>query len=274
MSTETQWFVMQEDQQLGPYTGQQLADFAAAGNIVRETMVWAEGMENWLPASQIDGLFPEMPLQPPQPAPGNLHPAGNLEATSADPAGPYPHIGVSGASFGMWMGLLFGGLALGIIALVVIAKAEEGGRLTGAATVILLGLGGVGYLLMLISSILTLVYIFRAWKCLEPGGMARTSPGAAVGLMFVPFFNLYWIFQAIHGLSVDWNRTVDAYPDIARAPKLAEGMFLTYCITSLVFPPVAIVLIFPVMAQLCRGISFFAFRPSHHAPGQVGFSLR
>src|SRR5688572_3268734 len=39
------------------------------------------------------------------------------------------------------------------------------------------------------------VLLYKSWAAIRDGE-ARTSPAAAVGLSFVPFFNLYWIFQA------------------------------------------------------------------------------
>ena len=58
MSEGPQWFVSVEGQQHGPYSGEQLVEFTGTGNITRESMVWTEGMAEWLPAAQIDGLFP------------------------------------------------------------------------------------------------------------------------------------------------------------------------------------------------------------------------
>jgi hypothetical protein len=52
---------MQEGQQYGPYRGDQLAEFAKEGRIVRESMVWAEGMAAWVTAAQVEGLFPPEP---------------------------------------------------------------------------------------------------------------------------------------------------------------------------------------------------------------------
>ena len=35
-------------------------------------------------------------------------------------------------------------------------------------------------------------------------GYARTTPGLAVGLMFIPVFNIYWQFVALKGLAEDF----------------------------------------------------------------------
>jgi hypothetical protein len=83
--------------------------------------------------------------------------------------------------------------------------------------------------------------------------------------MFIPFFNLYWVFVAINGLPKDWNRVVSSYEDLKGAPRLSETTFLLYCIGIFV-APLAIIMIFPMMSQLCKGINFFASRRNPNAP--------
>ncbi len=112
-------------------------------------------------------------------------------------------------------------------------------------------------LLLLISSVLAYVYLYRAWNCLRFGG-PRTTPGKAIGFLFIPFFNIYWIFVALYGLSQDWNRIMASHPNLQRAPRMGEGMFLTYLICSFVAPPVAIIFWFIVYKQMCDGINFMA----------------
>ena len=57
--------------------------------------------------------------------------------------------------------------------------------------------------------ILTLVrwfmLVYALWKVIPPQ-RARTSPGMAVGLLFVPLFNLYWMFIVYYGLSNQMNQ--------------------------------------------------------------------
>ena len=57
-----QWHLLQEGQQYGPYTGDELVEFAKEGRVVRESMLWSEGMADWVPASQIEGVFPPEPV--------------------------------------------------------------------------------------------------------------------------------------------------------------------------------------------------------------------
>lgn len=254
---------MQGDQQIGPYTGVQLAEYAGNGSIAPETMVWAEGMENWVPAAQIENLFPAAVIQ--------VAPAPPAEIVA------YPSPGVKASSFGMWTWFLVGGIILiviGIFSMGMVAEENQGPESGGEGMILaMLGLMGVGYLLTVISAIVFYVYLYRAWQCLQPGGLARTTPGKAIGFLFIPFYNLYWIFQAIHGLAVDWNRTIASHPDLRPVHPLPEGLFLSFCIVAIVFAPINLILIFMVMSQITTGINSFAFLPKPHTPGTVGFKL-
>lgn len=279
MSDQPTWYVMQGEQQLGPYTGQQLAEYAAQGSITRESMVWAEGMPDWIQAAQVENLFPA--AQPATtPATGSPYQTpATTDPTAAPGSTPYPHPGVKASSFGMWAGFLVVGIILMIAGFIIAANAGNSSpgpdpdSDDAALGIVLLGLMGIGYSLILVSTILVYVYLYRAWKCLLPGGLARSTPGKAIGFLFIPFFNLYWLFQAFYGLAQDWNRTVDAYPDLRSVPKLSEGVFLTFCICAIVFYPINLFLIFIVMSQITTGINSFAFRPKPHQPGTPGFTL-
>jgi len=56
------------------------------------------------------------------------------------------------------------------------------------------------------------VYGFRIlhglWS-LIPTHKARTTPGKAVGFLFIPLFNFYWVFIAIYGLAKALNAETD-----------------------------------------------------------------
>ena len=68
------------------------------------------------------------------------------------------------------------------------------------------------------------------WSSIQDGN-ARTSPGKAVGFMFIPLFNIYWIFQALWGYSKDYNEYLRRHS--IQAKPLCEGLFLTACILPL-----------------------------------------
>jgi hypothetical protein len=80
-----------------------------------------------------------------------------------------------------------------------IGGATQAHEILGIALVSLLGfLFGAG------GTVVFLRLVYRMWSAIQDGH-ARTTPGRAVGLLFVPFFNLYWIFQALPGFASDFN---------------------------------------------------------------------
>jgi hypothetical protein len=52
----TQWYYGREGQQNGPVDEQALRDLIAQGIVTDQTMVWREGMVNWLPKSAVPEL--------------------------------------------------------------------------------------------------------------------------------------------------------------------------------------------------------------------------
>src|SRR4030042_5975657 len=93
--------------------------------------------------------------------------------------------------------------------------------------------------------------IYRMWQSIQ-GGYARTSPALAVGFLFVPYYNLYWIFQAVWSFTKDCNRYIDRH-QIA-APKLSEKLSLVFCIVALFWlcglPIIGLIIdIFPAIGE-------------------------
>lgn len=80
--TKNVWFYTCEGDRLGPVSFEELRDMASATSLnPRLDMVWKQGMDEWKPAGQIDGLFERRSV-----------PAGTKEtlAPSADPFPPPP----------------------------------------------------------------------------------------------------------------------------------------------------------------------------------------
>jgi len=82
-------------------------------------------------------------------------------------------------------------------------------------------------LLVLAGSVSFCVLLYKAWAAIQDG-KAHTTPGAAVGFCFVPFFNIYWGFRALWGFAKDYNQFIARHG--VHAPELSPGLFATYCI--------------------------------------------
>jgi hypothetical protein len=65
----------------------------------------------------------------------------------------------------------------------------------------------IGTALVCIAAFYSCVLLFQMWKILQDGKV-RTTPEKAIGFLFIPFFNFYWIFVVYYGLAIDFNRYV------------------------------------------------------------------
>lgn len=60
--SEHAWRVLDgEGNEQGPYSFQDLQGFYTTGNITHETMIWTEGLDEWVPAGRVEGLLPDVP---------------------------------------------------------------------------------------------------------------------------------------------------------------------------------------------------------------------
>ena len=82
MSDQQDWlYTDSQGNQQGPVSADELQQLGAAGAIHAETNVWTEGLEEWIPASQVEGLVP--PAQTPHEEAAPAHqPQINLGAGS------------------------------------------------------------------------------------------------------------------------------------------------------------------------------------------------
>ena len=67
---------------MGPYTDDELRTYAGEGRITPESLLWAEGMEDWIPAAQVEGLFPAPQAHAPRLVTGVVQPAAPAQVTA------------------------------------------------------------------------------------------------------------------------------------------------------------------------------------------------
>jgi len=146
------------------------------------------------------------------------------------------------------------------IGLLFVARSD----FAGSAAYLILGILGSLY-----SEILALVLFYKMWESIQDGH-ARTSPGKAIGFLFIPFFNFYWIFQVLWGFAKDYNAYLVRHA--VSAKKLPEGLFLACVILPLlvcatvplttwipflyIFTAIAYWIVFTVVvAQVCDAVN-------------------
>ena len=104
----------------------------------------------------------------------------------------------------------------------------------------------VGYVGIIAAVVYQYMLIYKLWS-LIPRERAQTTPGKAVGFMFIPFFNCYWVFVAVHGLAKALNNEIRS---VAPNKEVSEGLSLAFCICLFVFPFACPVLIIILLKQL------------------------
>jgi len=92
---------------------------------------------------------------------------------------------------------------------------------------LLIGLVPILNLLAIPLAILALVFKcilhFQLWSAV-PVGSRSTSPGKAVGFLFIPFFNFYWYFPSYVGLTASIEK--------ATGRPSARGLAVAYAVIS------------------------------------------
>lgn len=128
-------------------------------------------------------------------------------------------------------------------------------HLAGSGTRLLLVIGLLG---LIYGSVVMMVLLYRMWKSIQDGH-TRTTPGKAVGFLFIPLFNLYWMFQAYWGFSKDYNSHLERKG--LAVPKLPEGLFLAWNIIILFtwIPFLGVVAYwavgFVLISKICDGVN-------------------
>jgi len=89
----------------------------------------------------------------------------------------------------------------------------------------------------LAESVVLLIFLYKAWSLVQDGS-PRTSPGKAVGFLFIPIFSIYWVFVAWYGLAKDLNTYAEERQMEAR--KASAGMVLWGIILTLMICPAPI----------------------------------
>jgi uncharacterized membrane protein YphA (DoxX/SURF4 family) len=95
-------------------------------------------------------------------------------------------------------------------------------------------------LIELIALVFCTIWLYQAWR-IAMHEDRESAPGWMVGLMFVPFFNFYWIFRAIPGLSLALQRKLKSLNPTSPNPA-GWIVGLIACILVLIpyFQPIAV----------------------------------
>ena len=116
----------------------------------------------------------------------------------------------------------------------------------------------------LLSGLFGCLILHKLWS-LIPAHKAKTTPSKAVGFLFVPVFNFYWIFVAIHELA----KALNAESGRQSVSKVASFI---YCYLLVVAPLVAIIEGQPwilAIGYIVWGVTWFAVLRQMKNAGRV-----
>jgi hypothetical protein len=104
----------------------------------------------------------------------------------------------------------------------------------------------------LVAAILFLLWLSRAWSIVPPE-YEGPPPGMVVGLLCVPFFNLYWMFRVIPGLSTALQRMLRGQ-ERSRPLGTGFGVGVAACIVALIpfVNAVSLAILFPLWLNLAN----------------------
>jgi hypothetical protein len=162
------------------------------------------------------------------------------------------------------LGEVLGGLVL-IAGLVALAIADEAKGTSNADVAVVTGLALLlaGGLAVLVAEIVAYVLIYKMWAIIQDDGRARTTPGAAVGLLFVPCYNLFWVFQVYMGWAQDFNGYIRRHR--LRVPPAPEGLGTSVAIFMLLGAIPYIGAVFSLVSLVVRLVFFASAIDGHNA---------
>lgn len=187
-----QYHIIINSRQSGPHSELELQQMLREGKITGRELCWKRGMQGWSALHEISDLAGDLPPPPP--------PSIFAQQTDSTPLNCNTALVLNCLSFGF--GVLIG----------ILYYTNE--KLAGVLSLLL-------FPLFITATVFWSILHYRCWKAL-PQQFRATTPGKAVGYLFIPFFNLYWSFisfpKLIEGL-LAWQQS-------QQRPQSSELVFL------------------------------------------------
>jgi hypothetical protein len=107
------------------------------------------------------------------------------------------------------------------------------------------------------------VLVYKLWAQVQDG-RARTTPGMALGGLFIPFFNLYWAFVALPGVAHELNRCAD--DESLDVPRASPGLMIAYNV-------LCFVAVLPFVGVLASLVNLFVAISAFRSATRVAVAL-
>ncbi len=137
------------------------------------------------------------------------------------------------------------GLAAAFFGYQVYDKAQSGqAEFPVTLLIVVLLLGFVAFA----QGIIPYILLYKQWALIQDGN-ARTTPGKAVLLLLIPFFNIYWFFIAVYGLAQDMN-TYAEERGMSIRPASANMLLWAFILSFVGCYPIGLILALIGMSHL------------------------
>lgn len=271
-----EWYYERDGVRLGPVTQDQILRYLKNGTITPDTMVWNNSMPNWESARRTPLLSGGVP----GPSDfggaygGFVHPGPSTYSTGVSPwPGGYRPEGhaihlqpLPRCSFPLYLAInIISSVLLALGVALALSNNGNGSNAVAFSAFFFLALSASGFIWALVLSV---VYLYRGWLILERHAVARHTPGTATGLLFVPLFNYYWVFEAVYA----WARTYNELGRNRGFPPVPDAVFLAFSVLFCAWPLIAlafllipgfylayilaeIILRFLVVFQICKTVN-------------------
>ncbi len=195
------WYYEWQEQPFGPVSKETVSDALRSGKINQNTLVWHEGMPDWKPLIETE-LAVLLGISLPTTAQDLSFPSASASTVGVFSRGAKgaPRVNPQGLKrlFGWWLGLTL----ISLPGLFVTNFLSDDSWVMSLVCIF--------YIPVLAGAVLQYILTYRFWQVIQDGEQ-RTTPGRAVGFLFIPLFNLYWFFVAYFGLATDINRYISRH---------------------------------------------------------------
>lgn len=253
-----QYYIAVDGQKQGPFSLSELIQ----KRLSADTLVWRDNLTEWKKASDLPELAsyvvaplannnpPPLPVNPPPLPNAKVDVSANTNSTPKTT----PNLGIAklGKSTAtdtetylrkkFFWALICTGISIVFIIITTIYTISltlstgsrtrdvfEGTRELMNAMGAIVGLGSIAFAAGVVAIVFFCQMLYRFWCIAYDAGVARTEPGKAVGFLFIPFFNFYWVFVSLRGLCLDYNRYCETN-GINNYPRANDVLALITCI--------------------------------------------
>jgi hypothetical protein len=222
------WYVDQgTGHRFGPATKQQLDRWMIQGCITSTSRIWCSADQCWRPAAEV---YPALHAQAYRTAePQTAFVAKPVLPHVREEAETKESITVDPTTFWFLLSVWFACYAATFVACGLFLKTVIAREHTAASTAFL------AYLAFTVAGFIAFVIlIYKGWQLIQDGRV-QTTPAAAAAYLFVPFYNLGWVYTAFAGLASDMNGYIARHKyQVRRASSLLPWWSCTLTLCSLI----------------------------------------